>query len=113
MKGLYIKKKWLDLIVAGKKRMEIRGTATKNIKQTIALVESGTGLIRAYAYIESCKQIDRETLEQFKQYHCIEDTNIVTYKNIYAGVFGKVNALEQPVKAKGLKHGQVVWINLE
>ena len=40
MYGLIIKKKWLDLIVSGKKVIEIRGSDTKRQNETIYLLES-------------------------------------------------------------------------
>lgn len=42
MDGLIIKKKWLDLIVSGKKTIEIRGSNTKKQNETIYLLESRT-----------------------------------------------------------------------
>lgn len=51
MDGLIIKKKWLDLILAGKKTLEIRGSDTKKKNERILLLESGTGKIRGSAVI--------------------------------------------------------------
>lgn len=38
MDGMIIKKKWLDLIVSGKKTVEIRGSNTKKQNETIYLL---------------------------------------------------------------------------
>ena len=42
MDGLIIKKKWLDLILSGKKTLEIRGCSTKKTGVPIYLLESGS-----------------------------------------------------------------------
>lgn len=42
MDGLIIKKKWLDLILSGKKTLEIRGHDTHKLGETIYLLESGS-----------------------------------------------------------------------
>ena len=42
MDGLIVKKRWLNLILSGKKTIEIRGSNTKKIGQPIYLLESGT-----------------------------------------------------------------------
>lgn len=51
MDGLIIKKKWLDLIVDGKKTIEIRGSDTNKQNETIYLLESGTHRVVATVVI--------------------------------------------------------------
>lgn len=46
MDGLIIKKKWLDLILSGKKTLEIRGCSTKKTGVPIYLLESGSKRVR-------------------------------------------------------------------
>ena len=46
MDGLIVKKRWLNLILSGKKTIEIRGSNTKKIGQPIYLLESGTNLVK-------------------------------------------------------------------
>jgi len=48
--GLIIKKEWLNLILDGVKRWEIRSTGTKK-RGRIALIESGSGLVKGDAYL--------------------------------------------------------------
>lgn len=45
MDGLIIKHKWLELILSGKKTIEIRGSDTKKKGQVIYLLESGTSKV--------------------------------------------------------------------
>lgn len=44
MKGLLIRKEWLDKILRGQKRWELRGSKTATIG-VIALIQSGTGTV--------------------------------------------------------------------
>lgn len=53
MDGLIIKKKWLDLIVDGKKTIEIRGSDTNKQNETIYLLKSGTHRVVATAVISA------------------------------------------------------------
>ena len=46
MRGLIIKKEWLELILSGKKTIEIRSSKTSCIGETIYLLESKTHLVR-------------------------------------------------------------------
>lgn len=52
MYGLIIKKKWLDLIMSGKKTLEIRGCRTSHVGEEIALLESGSQKIRGFCTIK-------------------------------------------------------------
>ena len=49
MDGLIIKRQWLDLILSGKKTLEIRGSDTKKVGEAIYLLESGTHRVRGNA----------------------------------------------------------------
>ena len=52
MKGLIIRKPWIDLILRGKKFWELRGSNT-HIRGEIALIESGSGTV-----VGTCELID-------------------------------------------------------
>jgi len=82
MKGLVIKKKWLDLILAGKKIWEIRGSNCR-LRGRVALIESGSGTIVAVCSIKGVQgpfslpqlldhrknhAVDKETLETWGGY---------------------------------------------
>lgn len=66
MDGLIMKKKWLDLILSGKKTLEIRGHDTHKIEQTIYLLESGTQRIRGTCKIVSSKLITCQNWDNIK-----------------------------------------------
>ena len=69
MNGLIIKKKWLDLIVSGKKTLEIRGSNTKNQNETIYLLESGTHRVVATAVISSTYPVSCSDWSEERENH--------------------------------------------
>ena len=82
MYGLIIKKKWLELILNGKKNLEIRGSDTKHINEPIALIESGSGLVIGTAVISgtfplygSNKAWFENCWEQLKNYNDTKNKN--------------------------------------
>ncbi len=56
MKGLIIRKTWIDYILEGKKTWEIRGCKT-NIRGQIELIQSGSGLVIGCCEIVDCKEL--------------------------------------------------------
>lgn len=72
MDGLIIKKKWLDLIVNGKKTIEIRGSDTKNEGEKIYLLESGTHKIVATAVISATYPISCSDWSEEREEHCVD-----------------------------------------
>lgn len=65
MDGLIIKKKWLDLILSGKKTLEIRSSSTKKTGIPIYLLESVSKRVRGHAsynqYIRSHVQTGQKS----------------------------------------------------
>lgn len=110
MKGLIVKKHWLDLILSGKKPWEIRGSNTK-IRGTICLIESGTGMIKGTTILSGTIPIERSQLPQYEQLHRIEDTSIVKYKTPYAWVMERSERLPNPIPYKH-PQGAITWVNL-
>src|SRR5688572_8826355 len=53
MNGLVIRKQWLDLILAGRKTWEIRGSATR-VRGPIALIESRSGTVVGVCKLTDC-----------------------------------------------------------
>src|SRR5437867_1580017 len=54
MKALLVKQPWIDKILGGEKRWEIRGSRTK-VRGPIALIQSGTGCV-----VGTCELVDVE-----------------------------------------------------
>ena len=63
IRGLIIKKEWLDLILSGEKTIELRSRMT-NIRGRILLVESGSGMIMGACNIIDC--VEYFTLASFE-----------------------------------------------
>ena len=82
MDGLIIKKEWLDLILSGKKTLEIRGCDTKKIEQKIYLLESGTHRVRGTCKIFTTYPIScSDWCEEYEK-HCV-DISYSELKKIY------------------------------
>ena len=69
MKGLIIKKHWLELIFQGKKIWEIRGSKT-NIRGKIELIESGSGKVVGECCLVDCISLNLENYAVIK--NCIK-----------------------------------------
>lgn len=110
MKGLIIKEPYIDLILAGKKKWEIRGSKT-NIRGRICLIKSGSKKIYGEVDLVDCFQIN---LEQYSDYCKIchgENVKSLPYKRTYAWVVENPFLYEE---AKAYNHplGAVIWVNL-
>lgn len=112
MHGLIIKKKWLDLIISGKKTLEIRGSDTKHQGERIYLLESGSHMVRGTCIIDStfplscsdwCEETDR---------HCVDISYkdlLKIYKNPHAWVLKDVQPMNENAWYKH-KSGAVIWV---
>ena len=72
MDGLIVKKRWLNLILSGKKTIEIRGSNTKKIGQPIYLLESGTNLVKGTCIIDSTYPISCSDWSEEREKHCVD-----------------------------------------
>jgi hypothetical protein len=111
VKALIIKSPWIDLILQGKKKWEIRGSNTKT-RGRIALIKSGTGTILGTVDLVDSKKITMSEYLQNKHNHCIEETIEIPYINIHAWIFQNPVIFENPIPYKH-PQGAVIWVNLE
>ncbi len=112
MNGLIIKKKWLNLIVSGKKTIEIRGNNTQKQNETIYLLESGTHRVVATAIISSTYPISCSDWAEERDKHCVDIsyTDIKKrYKTPYAWVLSKIKPIEDIWYYKH-PQGAVIWV---
>lgn len=111
MKGLVIKSPYIDLILCGKKKWEIRGSNT-NIRGKIALIKSGSGLVYGEVELVDCREI---TLDEYNE-HCLELYGKIyeklPYKKTYAWSVVNPIIYDHPKK---YKHpvGAIIWVNLK
>ena len=112
MDGLIIKKKWLDLIISGKKKLEIRGMNTKKTEETIYLLESGTHRVRATCKISSTYPISCSDWSEERDNHCIDISYRELkerYKHPYAWVLTDVEEWKD-ISYYSHPRGVIVWV---
>lgn len=110
MKGLIIKKPWIDMILDGTKTWEIRGTNT-NIRGKIALIESGTGQIKGTAILSNSFPLTIEARLNGSSKHQIPQDTDIQYKQPYVWEMSSPNRLTTPIPYKH-PQGAVIWVNL-
>lgn len=112
MDGLIIKKKWLDLIISGKKTIEIRGSNTKKQNETIYLLESGTHRVVATAAISDTYPILCSDWSEERGKHCVDASYAELkkrYKTPYAWVLSKIKPIED-IWYYEHPQGAVIWV---
>jgi len=107
--GLIIKKKWLDLILDGHKTIEVRGHNTHK-RGLIALIESGTGLIKGEVEIFNSVPFDGFLKSLYKE-HWLTDHQIenLTYKKPYSWWLEYPYRYKEPIPYKH-PQGAVIWV---
>lgn len=111
IKGIIIRKEWLELILSGKKTWEMRSSKTKH-RGLVFLIEAGTGQVKGYCFIQDCIDINVIKIScSFKfQKHQVTDYSLLQ-KWHYAWVIDKVKSLPKPINYTH-KKGCVVWVDL-
>lgn len=112
MHGLIIKKKWLDLILSGKKTLEIRGSDTKHQGERIYLLESGSHKVRGTCIIDSTFPLSCSDWCEETDKHCVDISYkdlLKIYKNPHAWVLKDVQPMNENALYKH-KSGAVIWV---
>jgi hypothetical protein len=109
MKGLIIKRPWIDLILDGVKGWEIRGSNT-NVRGEIALIESGTKTVVGVAELVGSRPLALEEYLASEAFHCIRSQGDLPYPKTYAWVLTSPRRLAQPVPYAH-PQGAVIWVN--
>ena len=108
-RALVVKKKWLDLILAGAKTWEIRGSSTSK-RGWIHFAESQAGgKLRGRGRLVNCFCISTESFHLHYNEHCVPSLSMVPYVKIYAWVFEDVEEFEKPFEFDQ-KPGAVTWV---
>ena len=114
MKGLIIKKPWIDLILDGSKSWELRGSSTK-IRGKLALIQSGSGTV-----VGTCELVDvigpltAQELRRSSNKHQVPSSRFrgrLRYEKTYAWVMSNPKRYVRP---RRYRHpaGAVIWVNL-
>lgn len=112
-RGLVIRQPWVDHILRGEKRWELRSRST-TIRGPIALIQSGTGLVVGTAFLEGV--IGPLVPGQFEQAteegHVVgTELQAVAYPKLYAWVLSGARPLPRPLPYDH-PQGAVIWVRL-
>jgi len=111
MRGLYVKEPWIDMILAGTKTWEIRGSAV-NIRGRIALLRSGAGQVAGVCDVVDC--VGPLTLDDLRANETRTGfpTREPPYDATFAWVLANAVRLTKPVPFSG-KRGAIKWLELD
>jgi len=109
MKGLIIKKFWLDKIFDEGKVWEMRSTKTK-IRGKIKLIQSGSGLIVGEAELIDCRELPQNNQSDTIEFHKVEDLELLN-KWRFAWILSIAKRYDKPIPYNH-PQGAVIWVNL-
>lgn len=110
MKGLIIKEPYINQILLGKKKWEIRGTRTK-IRGKIALIKSGSKKIYGEIELYDCFEINIDEYSKFCENLYGKKELRLPYKRTYAWVLRNPIIYDKP-KPYVHPKGAIIWVNL-
>ena len=109
--ALVVKKRWLDLILAGAKDWEIRGKSTTR-RGWIHFAESQAGgKLVGRARLVDCVPVTRAAFDSHFERHHVPSRSMVSYESIFAWVLEDAERFKQPFVYKHLL-GAVIWIKV-
>ena len=109
--ALVVRKKWLDLILAGKKDWEIRGAKTTR-RGWIHLAESkATGQLMGRARLVDCKPIAKSSFMKHVKHHHVPSLNMLPYERPFAWVLKDAERFAQPFFYEH-RPGAVIWVSV-
>ena len=110
-RALVVKKRWLDLILAGQKKWEIRGSSTAK-RGWIHFAESQAGgKLMGRARLVDCFPVSRESfVRNFHQYR-VPSLSMVPYHTPYAWVLEDCEKFDKAFNYEH-KRGAVIWVDV-
>ena len=109
-----VKKEWLDLILAGRKKWEIRGSSTST-RGWIHFAESKAGgKLKGRARLVDCFPVSRAFEAAFAQHFChhqVPSLKVVLYKQPFAWVLEDAERFARPFEYTH-RQGAVIWVDL-
>ena len=106
--ALVVKKHWLDKILAGEKKWEIRGSSTSR-RGWIHLAHSKAGgTVVGRARLVKCIQLDKTAFFEHVHLHCVPRLSMVPYKRVFAWVVEDVERFVQPFTYNN-RQGAGIW----
>lgn len=113
-RGIVIRQPWIEHILCGEKRWELRGRTT-NIRGPVALIEGGAGRLLGVAVItDSLGPLTREGRARAAKRGDIPNIEVDEdmYENVYAWAVEDVLRLTVPVPYIH-PSGAVIWVTLD
>lgn len=114
MYGLVIEKQGIDKILTGEKKVEIRGSKTSIIGESIALLERESSIIRGFCKIQEIIPLDEDKWEHEKENHCVDisfDELAKHYKTPYGWRLHCVMSCEGKL-TYDYPCGTAIWVDL-
>jgi hypothetical protein len=114
LRGLVMKNEPLELILTGKKSWEIRGANT-NIREQIALIRSGSGLVVGICDLVGCKgplslkEYNRNSRKVGLRIRDIHSR--LPYSTTFAWIIANPRRLQRPIPYVHPR-GAIIWIKL-
>ncbi|MFV7772442.1 hypothetical protein [Shewanella marisflavi] len=109
MKGLIIRREWLNKIFRQGKSWEMRATDTKHRGET-ALIEAGTGLIVGQCHITATHKLGQDEARASLQHHQVDDLSLLN-KWCWAWHLENIQQYANPISYQH-PQGAVIWVNL-
>jgi len=110
MNGLIIKSPYIDDILKGVKKWEVRGMKTQ-IRGTIVLLQSGTGYALGTVDIVDCIELSIDDYNNWDYRKAQEKVNKLPYRKTYAYVLSNPKIYKNPKKYYHPK-GAITWVKL-
>ena len=107
--ALAVEKKGLDLILAGRKTWEIRGSSTSKRGQIHLAESQAGGKLMGRACLVDCFPISPKTFKQHHKHHCVSSWAMIPYQKPHAWVLEDVERYEKPFEYDP-KRGDMSWV---
>ena len=109
-RALIIRQPWIDLILSGEKRWEMRSRST-NIRGRIGLIEQGTGLIVGECYLDYVGEpVDNFDIGYGHHLHKVDDFSLLE-KWRFPWVLSRAVRHEHPIPYQHPR-GAVTWVKI-
>ena len=108
--GLLLHRKWLDLILSGRKTWEIRGQTTTK-RGVVALILCGSKHVFGEVEIADSRAVSRMELLHNADKHCISDLSIINYSLTYAWILRDAKRYKDPRPYRHPRGGGS-WVDL-
>ena len=105
-----VKQPWLELILKGQKKWEIRGQQYMK-RGVVHLALSGSKSILGRVRIVGCREVLREEFARHHAKHRVPDIRSVPYDKIFAWTMTDPQRFEPPLRCEPHR-GAVIWTQL-